>query len=86
MAAEQFTKTLTLAPDLPTRPICAYYLEKLGRAVPPTKKELEKLLDDEAFAMAKKVQLVEVVMDMVDAPRALRVQAQLSVKANKYVM
>lgn len=35
LAAEHFTKALTLIPNLPTRPIIAYYLEKLGKPVPP---------------------------------------------------
>lgn len=35
LAAERFTKALTLAPSLPLRPIAAYYLEKLGKPVPP---------------------------------------------------
>ncbi len=34
-AAEHFTKALTLAPELGVRPIAAYYLEKLGKPVPP---------------------------------------------------
>ncbi len=34
-AAESFTKALTLAPDLTVRPVAAYYLEKLGKPVPP---------------------------------------------------
>jgi len=34
-AAEHFTKALTLAPDLAVRPVAAYYLEKLGKPVPP---------------------------------------------------
>jgi tetratricopeptide (TPR) repeat protein len=33
-AAEHFTNALNWAPDLPTRPIAAYYLEKLGKPVP----------------------------------------------------
>jgi len=37
-AAEHFTKALTLAPDLALRPIAAYYLEKLGKPVPPPTK------------------------------------------------
>lgn len=40
-AAEHFTNNLTLAPDVVVRPISAYYLEKLGRAVPPSTKEKE---------------------------------------------
>jgi tetratricopeptide (TPR) repeat protein len=34
-AADHFTKALTLEPDLPVRPIAAYYLERLGKPVPP---------------------------------------------------
>jgi tetratricopeptide (TPR) repeat protein len=34
-AAEQFELALKLEPELPVRPIIAYYLEKLGRTVPP---------------------------------------------------
>ena len=37
-AAAHFTKALTLAPDLPVRPIAAYYLEKMGKPVPPVPK------------------------------------------------
>jgi TPP-dependent 2-oxoacid decarboxylase len=47
------------------------------------KAELEQLLDDPAFNAADKMQLVEVTMDQFDAPRALKVQAELSGKANK---
>jgi pyruvate decarboxylase len=36
-----------------------------------TKGELEKLLDDVTFAKAENMQLVEVIMDKYDAPRAL---------------
>jgi len=39
-----------------------------------TKDELEKLLADPQFESADKIQLVEVIMDKFDAPRALRVQ------------
>ncbi|PSS06588.1 hypothetical protein PHLCEN_2v3646 [Hermanssonia centrifuga] len=49
-----------------------------------TKSELSKLLDDETFARADKIQLVEMLMPMHDAPRALRVQAELSGLTNKY--
>jgi tetratricopeptide (TPR) repeat protein len=34
-AAEHFTKALTLDPELVIRPIAAYYLQKLGKPVPP---------------------------------------------------
>jgi len=36
-----------------------------------TKSELEKLLVDTAFAKAENMQLVEVIMEKFDAPRAL---------------
>jgi tetratricopeptide (TPR) repeat protein len=34
-AALHFTNALTIAPKLPTRPVIAYYLEKMGKTVPP---------------------------------------------------
>jgi tetratricopeptide (TPR) repeat protein len=37
-AAKHFTSALTLAPDLPVRPIAAYYLEKMKKPVPPASK------------------------------------------------
>jgi pyruvate decarboxylase len=42
------------------------------------KQELSSLLDDKSFASADVIQLVEVVMDKYDAPRALQIEAQLS--------
>ena len=39
LAAERFTKALTLSPNLSVRPIITYYLEKLGKPVPPIPKE-----------------------------------------------
>jgi hypothetical protein len=35
LSAPPLTQALTLAPDLPLRPVIAYYLEKLGKPVPP---------------------------------------------------
>jgi hypothetical protein len=35
LAAAHFTKALTLVPNLNVRPIIAYYLEKMGKPVPP---------------------------------------------------
>ncbi len=49
-----------------------------------TKQELSSLLDDETFAKAEVIQLVELVMPQKDAPRALKVQAELSGKTNRY--
>ena len=37
-AAENFTKALTLSPEIGVRPIAAYYLEKIGKPVPPPAK------------------------------------------------
>jgi tetratricopeptide (TPR) repeat protein len=39
-AAESLTKALTLAPGLGVRPIAAYYLEKMGKPVPPPVKPI----------------------------------------------
>ena len=44
---------------------CQSYLVK-------TKTELSNLLDNEEFAKADNIQLVEMIMDMYDAPRALK--------------
>jgi len=49
-----------------------------------TKDEFSALLDDPSFAAAKEIQLVEIMMDKYDAPLALRKQAALSGKTNKY--
>jgi pyruvate decarboxylase len=49
-----------------------------------TRTELSALLDDERFASAGEIQLVEVMMVKMDAPRALRAQAELSGKMNAY--
>lgn len=45
-----------------------------------SKSELNKLLDDEEFASAGKIQLVEVIMDKYDTPRALQASADLTAK------
>ena len=50
-----------------------------------TKAEFDALLSDADFAAAREIQLVEVMMDKFDAPRALRRQAELSGKTNRYV-
>ena len=50
-----------------------------------TKTELEALLEDESFARTERIQLVEMIMPMHDAPRALKLQAELSGLTNKYV-
>jgi tetratricopeptide (TPR) repeat protein len=47
-AATHFTQALTLAPDLGVRPIAAYYLEKLGKPVPPLKRGTAAAVDDKS--------------------------------------
>jgi pyruvate decarboxylase len=49
-----------------------------------TKSELDALLNDESFASAAGIQLVEVMMDKYDAPLPLVRQAELSGKTNHY--
>lgn len=41
-AAEHFTKALELVPDMQARRLIAYYLEKMGKHVPPSTSEKEK--------------------------------------------
>jgi pyruvate decarboxylase len=48
------------------------------------KPELDALLEDKTFASTEKIQLVEVMMEKHDAPRALTMQAELSGKTNAY--
>jgi pyruvate decarboxylase len=50
-----------------------------------TRDELNALLENEEFARTEKIQLVEIMMPMHDAPRALQVQAEMSGQTNKYV-
>ena len=50
-----------------------------------TRAELDALLNDAEFAKAERAQLVEIVMPRLDAPIALKRQAELSGKTNKYV-
>ncbi|TDL28903.1 pyruvate decarboxylase [Rickenella mellea] len=49
-----------------------------------TRTELSTLLDDPAFAKSDKIQLVEIIMPRLDAPRSLKATADLSSKSNKY--
>jgi len=46
LAGESLEQALTLNPNLPTRPIIAYYLEKLGKKVPPA----PEVKDEDRFA------------------------------------
>ncbi|KAM0788188.1 hypothetical protein ACM66B_001347 [Microbotryomycetes sp. NB124-2] len=47
-----------------------------------TRKQLEEILNDQEFQKADKAQLLEVMMDRLDAPKALQLQAELSAKLN----
>ncbi|KNZ80256.1 hypothetical protein J132_06682, partial [Termitomyces sp. J132] len=49
-----------------------------------TKDELASLLDDPAFVHADKVQLVEVIMDKLDAPKSLRLMMGAIAKLNTF--
>ncbi|TFK73562.1 pyruvate decarboxylase THI3 [Pluteus cervinus] len=49
-----------------------------------TKQEFSQLLQDEKFARADCMQLVEIIMPALDAPRALEVQAEMSGKSNVF--
>lgn len=49
-----------------------------------TQREVEALFSQEDFNAASQIQLVEVVMDRMDAPRALKVQAELTAKTNQH--
>ncbi|KAJ7700491.1 thiamine diphosphate-binding protein [Mycena rosella] len=59
-------------------------LEKSRSYTVHTKRELSDLLETKEFAEAGKIQLVEVMMQMHDAPRALAVQVELGAKTNAY--
>jgi len=47
-----------------------------------TKEELEKLLQDKTFNEAQGLQFVELWMDKEDAPRALKLTAEISARNN----
>lgn len=51
-----------------------------------TKNELSDLLANESFAKADVIQVVELIMDKLDAPIELRKSASLSKSANKYAL
>ena len=50
-----------------------------------TKDELDDVLTSSTFATGKEIQLVDVVMPVMDAPRALQEQARLLEQANRRV-
>lgn len=49
-----------------------------------TQDDVLKLFADKEFGKAEKIQLVEVIQGKMDAPRALKVQAELTAKANEH--
>jgi pyruvate decarboxylase len=49
-----------------------------------TQKELGALLDDERFATSEKIQFVEVIMERMDAPQNMKMQAKMAAKTNMY--
>ena len=49
-----------------------------------TKAKLDALLKDETFSKAEKMQLVEIIMPVEDAPVALSRQTELGGTTNKY--
>lgn len=54
--------------------------QKTASYVVRTKNELDKLLNDQEFAKTAHIQLVEVIMEQLDAPRALVGQTQAKSK------
>ena len=48
------------------------------------KTELSNLLDDATFAQASKIQVVEVIMEALDAPAIMKRQGEMSEKSNTY--
>jgi hypothetical protein len=48
-----------------------------------TKTELDTLLSSKNFATGEEIQLVDVIMPVMDAPRALQEQAKLLEQANR---
>jgi len=51
-----------------------------------TRKELEALLEDPEFNKRETIQLIELIMPRGDVPRMLRVQAELTAKANAQLL
>lgn len=56
--------------------------KQVGKFVVKTKDELEKLLTDKAFNEADGLQFVELWMPKEDAPRALKITADIAAKNN----
>jgi pyruvate decarboxylase len=55
---------------------------EFDKYVVKTKSELNKLLANEDFCQSNKLQFVELWMPKEDAPRALKITAELSAKNN----
>ncbi|KAH9814831.1 thiamine diphosphate-binding protein [Melampsora americana] len=71
-----WTGILDLFNPLKTTSTASYHIEKYD--------ELVKLLNDATFRKADKIQLVEVKLGKEDAPRALKLQANMTSKGNAY--
>ena len=48
------------------------------------KTELSNLLDDATFAQANKIQVVEVIMEALDAPLSMKLQGEQTSEGNTY--
>ncbi|WP_337176476.1 tetratricopeptide repeat protein [Paludisphaera sp.] len=70
-AAESFTTSLELVPDLAMRPLIAYYLEKLGRPVPPERP---------AEAAPARAYKPEPPPDPIDEPKPAEAEAEAGEK------
>jgi tetratricopeptide (TPR) repeat protein len=68
-AAEYFTQALKLVPDLPVRPIIAYYLERMGRPVPELPKAAGPVSIKPKSAVAE---LLETPMPVTGAAAAVK--------------
>ncbi|KAK3322108.1 thiamine diphosphate-binding protein [Apodospora peruviana] len=66
--------------DFPT--VCGATEKESKSFIVKTKDELEKLLKDKSFNEAKGLQFVELWMPKEDAPRALKITAEISAKNN----
>ena len=69
-AAEHFTKVLTLAPKYSLRPVVAYYLEKLGKPVPPIPVEPKATPTPAAKPVAEAPRPAEAPKPAPEAPKA----------------
>jgi tetratricopeptide (TPR) repeat protein len=67
-AAESFTSALKLAPEIPVRPIIAYYLEHLGKPVPELPKKAEQARPVPATAVDRSLRSTSAASVVKPAP------------------